>query len=316
MAALNTILNLVTCGLGAVLGTGTKGCKQFMRKTTTLWFVPDGFEFDGAQTLDDTYAKLLQAQGNLIVLKDAKTFADNSSDDIIETLEDGTKQLATEGLYEFALTFINGLAFHAALTSLNSFGSYNVLFVDRDGNMLGTKADSGNLKGFSVGMLQAMKLSFPTDSVGQKEGLAFQLTRRRELDTDYVYISNDQLNGFKPQNLDGINEVVLSYATTPADGDTDLVIDARLKQNQKPFTGADDLANYLIQVAGSTVTPSGITESAIPTFTGGRYTFTGLTLSTGDAVGAAINDTANNRAVIDLGGDLYKSNTASIDVVA
>ena len=101
-------------------------------------------------------------------MKGAKTFTDNSSEDIIETLEDGTKQVATLGLYEFALTFINGLAFFAALHSLNSFGSYNVLFVDRDGNILGTKSDSGSLKGFSLNMLQAMKLSFPSDSVGQK----------------------------------------------------------------------------------------------------------------------------------------------------
>jgi hypothetical protein len=154
MAAQNTIYNLVLCGLSAVLGTGTKGCKQFLKKATALWFVPDGFEFDGAETLDETYIKLLQAQGNLIALKGAKTFTDNSGEDVIETLEDGTKQVATLGMYEFALTFINGLAFHAALHSLNSFGSYNVLFVDRDGNILGTKSASGNLKGFSLNMLQ------------------------------------------------------------------------------------------------------------------------------------------------------------------
>lgn len=47
MAAQSTIYNLVQCGLGAVLGTGTKGCKQFLKKATSLWFVPDGFEFDG-----------------------------------------------------------------------------------------------------------------------------------------------------------------------------------------------------------------------------------------------------------------------------
>ena len=51
MALLNTIYNLVECGLGAVLGTGTKGCKQFLKKATALWFVPDGFEFDGTQTI-------------------------------------------------------------------------------------------------------------------------------------------------------------------------------------------------------------------------------------------------------------------------
>ena len=308
MAALSTIYNLVLCGLGAVLGTGTKGCKQFLKKATSLWFVPDGFEFDGTQTLNETYAQLLQAQGNLIVLKGAKTFTDNSSEDVIETLEDGTKQVATLGLYEFALTFINGLAFHAALHSLNSFGSYNVLFVDRDGNILGTKADSGALKGFSLNMLQGMKLSFPTDSVGQKEGLTFQLSNRQELDTDYVYISQDNLGTFNPQNLDGINEVVLAYSVAPGDTDTTIVTTAKLKQNQQAFVGATT-AEFLLTLEGSTLTK---TTAETPD---GTYTHTVAALSANEVVTAQLYDTANSRAVIELDNDLYKSNTITATVV-
>jgi len=309
MAAQNTIYNLVLCGLSAVLGTGTKGCKQFLKKATALWFVPDGFEFDGAEALDETYIKLLQAQGNLIALKGAKTFTDNSSEDVIETLEDGTKQVATLGMYEFALTFINGMAFHAALHSLNSFGSYNVLFVDRDGNILGTKSASGNLKGFSLNMLQGMKLSFPSDSVGQKEGIGFQMSTRRELDSDYVYISADQLNGFQPQLIDGINEVVLAYDSVPANLGTEIVVTAKLKQNQNVFTGAltDDFL----------ITRDGVTESqTVLESPSGTYTFTVAALATNEAIVAQLYDTANTRAIVTLDSDLYKSNaTATVVVV-
>jgi len=308
MAAQNTIYNLVLCGLSAVLGTGTKGCKQFLKKATALWFVPDGFEFDGAEALDETYIKLLQAQGNLIALKGAKTFTDNSSEDVIETLEDGTKQVATLGMYEFALTFINGMAFHAALHSLNSFGSYNVLFVDRDGNILGTKSASGNLKGFSLNMLQGMKLSFPSDSVGQKEGIGFQMSTRRELDSDYVYISADQLNGFQPQLIDGINEVVLAYDSVPANLGTEIVVTAKLKQNQNVFTGAltDDFL----------ITRDGVTESqTVLESPSGTYTFTVADLATNEAIVAQLYDTANTRAIVTLDSDLYKSNAAATVVV-
>lgn len=308
MAALNTIYNLVLCGLGAVLGTGTRGCKQFLKKANSLWFVPDGFEFDGTQTLNETYAQLLQAQGNLIVLKGAKTFTDNSSEDIIETLEDGTKQVATLGLYEFALTFINGLAFHAAVTSLNSFGSYNVLFVDRDGNILGTKADSGALKGFSLNMLQGMKLSFPTDAVGQKEGITFQLSNRGELDTNYVYIQQTNLGTFYPQNLDGINEVVLAFSTAPGDTDTTIVTTAKLKQNQQAFTGAAT-ADFLLTNDGSTLTK---TTAETPD---GTYTHTVAALATNEVVTVQLYDTANSRSVIELDNVLYKSNTLTATVV-
>lgn len=310
MATLNNIYNLVECGLGAVLGTGTKGCKQFLKKATSLWIVPDGFEFDGDETLDFDYARQLQAEGKLIVLKGIKTFTDNSSDDIIETLEDGTKQVATLGLYEFAVTFINGLAFHTALHSLNSFGSYNVLFVDRDGNILGTESTNGSLKGFSLNMLQGMKLSFPTDSTGQKEGIYFQLSNRSEFDTGNIFISGQQLGSFSPQNLDGINEVVLSYDSVPTDGATSIVVNAKLKQNGQPFVGADDLGNWLLTLNNATLTPTGVTET-----TDGQYDFTVSAVSADDAITAALYDSSENRNVIELDSDLFKSNTVSTIVV-
>lgn len=310
MATIGTILNLVQCGLTSVLGTGSTGCKQILKKATSIWITPDGFEFDSSETLDDTYAQLLQAQGNLIVLKGIQTFTDNSSEDQIETLDNGVKQVTTLGLYEFACTFINGLAFHAALTSLNSFGSYNILFVDRDGNILGTKATSGQLKGFSVGMLQGQRLMFPSDTTGQKEGIAFQFTERGELDTDYVYIDHSELGSFRPEKLEGINEVVLTYDSVPGDTDTTIVVNAKLKQNQQVWTGGL-IGDFLFQVDGATVTPSGVVESP-----NGTYTATVSALSTNEVVTAALYDVANSRSVVDKGTDLYKSATITTTVTA
>jgi len=308
MAILNTIYNLVLCGAGAVFGTGTKGCKQFIKKATALWFTPDGFEFDGARTLDQTYVQEVQAEGNLIILKGAKTFSDNSSEDVIETLEDGTKQVATLGMYEFALTFINGMAFHAALHSLNSFGAYNVLFVDRDGNILGTKSTTGSLRGFTIGMLQAMKLSFPTDSVGQKEGLGFQMTERGELDRDYLYISQKELSGYQPQKEDGINEVVLTFDAVPADLGTTIVVNAKSKQNQNAWVGGLT-TDFLI-------TRNGVTESqTVVESPEGTYTFTVAALAANDIIAIRLYDSAENNTVILKDTDLYQSQLASATTV-
>lgn len=308
MATIANILNLVECGLGAVLGTGTRGCRQFLDKAVSLWFVPDGFAFDPTETLDLDYIQQLQQEGKLIVLKGAKTFTDNSADDVIETLEDGTKQVITLGKYEFAMTFINGLAFHAALTSLNSFGSYNVLFVDRKGNILGTKSDNGSLKGFSLNMLQAMKLTFASDAAGQKEGIAFQLSTRDEFDTDYVFIQQLQLGSFKPQNLDGINEVVLSFNAIPADASTTIVIKAKNKQNQLPFVGASD-TQFLLTKNGATLAQTG-TETP-----DGTYTFTVAANATNDVITARLYDSVANAGVIKIDTDLYKSNIITATVV-
>lgn len=303
MAVLNTIYNLVSCGTTAVLGTGTKGCKQFLKKATSVWITPQGFKFDGTQTFDETYAQLEQAKGNLIILKGIKTFTDNSSDDIIETLPDGTKQVATLGLYEFAVQFINGLAFHAALHSLNSYGSYDALFVDRDGNVLGTKASDGSLKGFSIGMLQADKLMFPTDTTGQKEGIKFQFTTRKELDSNYIYLQQAQYDPFAPQDLDGVNEVVLDLAV-PAALATTLVVTAKSVTNGNAWTGG--LTGDFQVTRDGVVESQTVVESPV-----GTYTFTIAAVVASETFAVRLYDTANTRDIILKDTDLYKSNTDS-----
>ncbi len=309
MAILTDILNLVQSGLGAVLGTGTKGGKPFFKNATTVWFTPQGFKYDGSVALDETYAKQLQAEGKLIILKGIETFTDNSSDDTIETLDSGTKNVANTGLYEFMLEFMNGLFFHAALHSLNSFGEYDALFIDRDGNMLGTLASDGSLKGFSVGMLQARKFTFGTNSTTQKEGLDMQLLERNELDKDYVFIQRKQLT-FDANKLDGVNEVELSYSIAPADLAVLLTVKAIIKQNKAPFTGAA-FGDFLLKVDGATANPTAGDDSVLA----GTYPLTVAALATNEALDISLYNNVDNRPAIDVDGDLYKSNNLLATVI-
>jgi hypothetical protein len=310
MATIANIINLVKCGAGAVLGTGTKGCKPFLKKVSAIWLTANGFKFDGSRDLDEDYIKELQAEGKLIVLKGVRTFTDNSQDDTIDELEDGTKQVARLGLYEFMLEFINGLYFNAALNSLSSYGNYDILFIDREGNILGTKASDGSLKGVTAGMIQSQRLMWATDSQAQRERLAFQLLERSEIDKDYVFIQREQLD-FNPGQVDGINEVVLSYAVAPSDLDTQLTIKAVTKQDGKAFTGAD-YSDFLVKVNGATNNPTAGDDSA----TAGTYVLTGISaLATNDVVVSELYDNVNSRDVITLDTDLYKSDEISATVV-
>lgn len=309
MANLATIVNLVQCGLSAVLGTGTKGCAPFFKKVNTLWITPKGFKYDKARVLDEEYAKELQATGKLIVLKGIRNFADNTPDDTTEELEDGTKQITRLGLYEFAVNFVQGMYFQAALTSLNSFGNYDITFIDTEGNILGTKAKDGSLKGFTTGMIQSTKKAWATDSVGGREGLMFQFLERAEVDTDYVFIDRASID-FSPQSLDGINEVVLSFATVPANAATTITVEAVTKQDSKPLTGAA-FGDFLLTKDGATANPTAGDDSA----KAGTYVLTVAALATNEALAIQAYDNVNNRAVIELDADLYKSNIATAVVV-
>lgn len=308
MANLSTILNLVLCGLTASLGTGLKGCKPFFKKVTAIWLTPQGFKYDGDVALDEDYINQLKAEGNLIVLRGIRTFTDNTEDDVKETLDDGIKQVTRLGLYEFVIMFINGLYFHAALHSINSQGNYDATFIDRDGNILGTEAADGSLKGFTVGMFQAKGLDFATDTTGQKEGAEMQLTERDELDTSYVFIQRESLT-FNPNLIVGVNEIVLSFADAPADAELNLSVKAVRKQDGAAFTGADYLL-FTLSVDGTEGNPTAGDDSAVP----GTYELTVSALAEDEVLALSLYDNANNRPGVVVGDDAYKSNTVTATV--
>lgn len=306
MTTINNIINLVRCGFNAALGTGLKGCKPFMKKVKDIWIIPQGFVFEGTRELNADYAKELQANGDLLIIKGITAFTDNSSDDQIETLESGVEQVTTLGLYKFLVQFINGLYFHAALTSLNSFGQYDIIFVDISGNILGTKSSNGSLKGFTAGMVQGQRLTFPTDTTAQREGLAFQLLERSELDENYVFIQKQ--SDFDPRTLNGVNQVMLSYVNAPAGGDTTLTVKAITAQDGKPFTGAD-FSDFKLLVNGVVTNPTAGDDSA----TVGTYVLTITALSSNDDLSISLYDNTNSRVAVELDNYLYKSNEATAD---
>jgi len=303
MATISNILNLVACGASATLGTGTNGCRPFFKKVSSIWLLPSGTVFDGAEDLNLAYVQTLQAQGNLIVLKGIENFTDNTPDNVTEEFESGIKKHVRKAKYEFMAQFSKGMYFNAALDYLNSDGSYDAILVDVEGNLLGTESTSGSLKGFSLGMLQKEKLTWATDSTAQREGIAFQMTVPNEFDRDYVYIQNTQLE-FNPEVLDGINEIVLNLSV-PSNSDTSITVTAKRKQDGGVFTGAS-FGDFLVTTNGATTNPTGGDDSVLA----GTYILTGVAaISTNDVVAVRLYDNSNNRSVINLATTLYKSNT-------
>ena len=207
MALLGDILNVISCGADAVLGTGSRGCKAALERVSAIWLMPTGTVFDSARTL----VQELQAEGKLIVLKGVQNWTDNTPDDVTEDLEGGTKLFVRGGKYEFEAAFINGMFFNSALNSLNSQSTYDALFVDVSGNVLGTKSVGGSLKGFTLGMLRAKKLTWGSDTAAQREGIMMQLLERIEVDQNWYFIQSEALD-FTPTSVDGVNEIELDLS--------------------------------------------------------------------------------------------------------
>ncbi len=303
MATLAEILNVISCGADAVLGTGSRGCKAALERVSAIWMLPAGTVLDSARDLDIAYVQELQATGKLIVLKGVQNWTDNTPDDVTEDLEGGTKLFVRGGKYEFEAGFINGLFFHSALTSLNSQGDYDAMFVDVSGNILGTKSLTGSLKGFTLGMVRSKKLTWGSDTAAQREGLMIQLLERIEVDKDWYFVQAEQLN-FTPTSIDGVNEVEVQMSV-PSAG-TEITAKLVSKVGGKPFTGVP-FASFLSTKNGVTSNPTAGDDTA----TGGTYVLTVPSFATNDVITLRLYDNSNNRAVIDLDNSLWKSNVDS-----
>lgn len=303
MATIAEILNVLECGADSVLGTGLRGCKAALERVSAIWLLPTGTELDSSEELDADYIQTLQAQGKIIILKGVQNWSDNTPDDVTEDLEGGTKLFVRNAKYEFEASFINGLFFHAALHSLNSQGSYDAIFVDVSGNVLGTKSLTGSLKGFTLGMVRAKKLTWGSDTQAQREGLMMQLLERIELDKDWYFIQSEKL-AFSPTSLDGVNEIDLDLSV-PAAG-TSVTIKLKQKVGGSAFSGIP-FANFLLTKNGVTSNPTAGDDSA----TAGTYVLTVPAMVANDVITARLYDNSANRNVISSDNALWKSNIDS-----
>jgi len=309
---LGEILNVVDCnGTTNILGTGTRGNNFSFKRIRSLWLTPKGFKYDSTKNLDLDYIQELQASGTLIVLNNAIEIEDESSDDKITTEADNSSSIGDLGLYQFKAIFKKGEYFNSALSYLrNSTGTYDVVEVDIDNNVLGTRAADGSLKGFSTNMINPVKVGFVnTEGAISKQGLQVQLANRMERDRNYYFIDHCLLEeGFYPNTIDGVNEVVLSFDGAQS-ASTTLTVKAVLKQDGTHVTGIVK-EQFEVKNNGTGEVPTGLT------YLNNVYTLTVSTFALNDVIEITLKDTANNRPGIILDQDVFKSNTAKTIVVA
>lgn len=305
MATGKELINLGSCGLGSSLGFNTnKGCKQRMVAANKIGVLTPGSFLDANVEWNYAYFLQLIEEGKMDVISGVRTFEENGGDDTIETLDDGTEQLANEGKYKFTVTFTNGFYGNKAMHSAKGFGSRDVFIIDNEGSIIMTKHLSGGAKGFTTGIFQPGKLQMPSNSVGMKESLIFQFLERFEIDENFAIIEAENLD-FNPKQLEGVSQVDLSFVNDPANADTTITFDAVLAQDNK--TALEGLVTNDIQLlvngVAQSITPAGVVGISK------RYTATVPALSTSDKLELRLYNTTDSRIVINKDSSLYKSLT-------
>lgn len=278
MATVGELINKGLCGsseIGGGLGTETsKGCATLITAAKIIVAIAPNAEIRKGEEL---YAEIdrLMLEGKMRILRGVESFEENGSDDAVETAADDTMKITNEGKYAFLVTFSKGLFFNKAMHSLKGFKRWNVMIIDEQ-RIYGVETKTG-LKGFATGMFQPQKISFPSNTTSQTEGLRFQFLERYELDQDYGFINDTSL-----RKLKGITEIELEYVNEPMAGDTTLTARAVLAMDNGILYEGATFGDFRLTVNGEERNPTAGDDST----TSGRYplTFPAPALASGDKV--------------------------------
>ena len=300
---LETQINIINCGASGVLGTGLAGCRQDRKRVTALGLVEKGFVF--AQEITKDYMRSLQEDGTLIMLQGVVSFEDSTADDnIITRAGSGIKVVAGKNPYEHTVTFDNGINFHKALTSLSGYGNYDLILFDVDNSMFFTVTKSGNPKGFTLGMFENGKYMGANGTDASSQSILLQLIDRAEIDERMSWITSSELD-FSYAELTGVNEVLVSVDPIVT-ASTTILVSAFLLDKTHPVEGLL-VGDFSVIRNGVAVVPSAVAYSS----TTKKYTLTVTANTTADIVEVSLND-----IVLTLADVLYKSNTATVVVIA
>lgn len=309
MAVLQDIAGKKDCNGAEGANTGKKGCTIEMATPKHIIKTPKSFVIPQEQDFNLAYIAEQVQRGNFTPVIGASYFEPTSSDDAYNTNPAGVKRLNLKGLPEYRLTFEEGHEFYKQMSKLESYKDSRFLIGDDEGNWAMAVTSDGDFRGFEIGhVTPEMRKEKVEGGDSEMKSLLFQVINRKEWDLNYEIFLASELE-WDTDDIPTIDGVDLEFDAVPANGDTDIILNAVLSSDRKTeVEGLDDTSNFLITVGGSTATISNVVESS----SGGQYTITlGAAVNTGQVVTAQLYDSSLNKNVANADGLLYRSNVSS-----
>jgi len=307
------ILNLLSCGLGQLMGTGLKFCKFNFKQPAVLVFLQKGTKFAPGDEFDLAAMQLLQQKGVATILKGVVDFANGTPENDRRTFASTGKM--TDTLlhpYMWTFTFDNGLSFFKASTLLASNEAYDFMMFDVAGNLLLAKDKAtGGARGLDLGLLSTGAYVIGNEN---SSSITVQVDRF-DFDQNVAWITSENLGYTANQDLDGYNNIDIVIPAAPVDGATTinfsvLVGDSPKKVALEGLAATDFLLQKTVGGVTTTVTKT-MAAGTIP----GDYIFTVAAVDAGEEYSIVTYDAAVPSFIINLEGALYQAPKVSTIVV-
>ena len=313
--ALIDIKNSLNCSLSSIIGAGSKGCDFDPENLDFIRLVPKGLVIPPDADYNREYIRNLQIAGNYIALPRLFDYEWQSEEDQTETAAStGQEVVGRKGLYKLMCKWSSKVNLQKVLSSLESFDTWGVILVDKNGTELYAETSAGGMRGFSAGRVSADPISWKTGADSNKVSLMIQFTNSAQFNSSLAWNSYEFLD-YTPEDIDGINQAALSIPTAPATGVKDVVVKAVCKGGND-FAAGIVKSQFLVKVGG--VTQTGVT--VVADSSSNTYTLTlPAALNTSDIVTVDLFDATVPSSVIRVGAApddlLFKAVTATTVVV-
>lgn len=194
------------------------------------------------------------------------TFTNNSQETVFQETPLG-RRVVIDGQYRFNFGISENICLHKAMFSHRTTQG-RVFLIDHQNQIIGTLDTSGNLLGFTIGMLWTEKFAFNDGSVVTTSPIDVDLLDNTELDRDGEILSGDI--GKVINQVIRLADAELLIVGTPTT--TEIVVDVYAECDGTPISGLIAADFSLIDDDNGASHAKTSAESAtVP----GRYTLTG-----------------------------------------
>lgn len=306
MSTVSSIMGISSkCSTAVSANLGSFACPFQFQLPDGVILVTKGYSIPAATDITSDFLLGKVQDGTFVPILDAFNFEPMDEDDVLETSNTGVNSLARQGLTGLKFTYKKGAYHEKALEKLLSFGVFDVMVVDKSGNLLGVDR-SGNFGGFRAGLVLPKSKTWNDGSSSEGKALEIQLTQPGER-KNVSWIEAGNLPLFLPTELDGKNEVLITFAdasgaVVPAVSDTSLKIKVTAIDG---VTAVEGLVTGQIRSVAKAV--SAVTDDG-----DGFYTLTIAALTAEDLDVELYDTTAGSDSVI-VNGMLF-TGSASVTV--
>jgi hypothetical protein len=312
---MSQVINSKAClvaGNNQVPATGLDHCKIDWNNISAIVALNRGTAFAGTTSAPTVVSlasiRALQVKGQAVVISGTRETTQNVNEVSLEENPDtGASRVTRINPYDFTINFNNGLNFEKELNKLNSFGKYDLVFIDSNDDVIFTVSKGGVYKGFATGMVHKLPYTIGKGAVSAKNTMRFQLIDPAEVDERISWIESKDTD-FSAIDLDGVNQLVIELPEV-SDGATSIPFTIKKDGDKQPFDVPVDANEVRFLVNG---TP----DAGVIVKTGaGEFTKTVTAVSANDVIVAQIWNTGASTPRAIIGDRVYQSLATEITVV-